>query len=59
MVPTIFWDSQEILPENYKTKGNTITKTYYPNILACLKETKKKMRCGKMAKDVLLFQDKN
>lgn len=57
VMATVFWDSEGILLIDYKSKGTTITGTYYADILHRLKEEIKSKRRGKLTKGVLLLHD--
>jgi [histone H3]-lysine36 N-dimethyltransferase SETMAR len=54
---TVFWDTEGILLLDYLQKGQTITGTYYANLLMRLRDVLKIKRRGKLSRGVLFHQD--
>lgn len=54
---SVFWDSEGILFIDYLPKGQTITGSYYANLIPKLREAIKEKRRGKLSLGVLFLQD--
>ena len=51
------WDRDGIIMTDYLEQGHTITGNYYLALLAKLRSTLAKKRCGKLQKGILLLHD--
>ena len=57
VMATVFWDAQGVIMLNFLAKKNTITGTYYANLLDQLRTAIREKRRGKLSKGILRQQD--
>jgi len=57
VMATIFWDAQRILLTDYLPRGQTITGSYYAQLVLKLREAIKEKRRGKLQMQVFFHQD--